>query len=199
MQCKHHPDRRAEHFCASCGIPLCEECAEKTVSGEYYCFQCAMFQTVSGVGTSIKDRRDKAAEKKLEKKKEWGPFRYFVVVSSALIVVMWGVVILGGQKPPAGAVDFTKNERVFLFMVDGAIKRYAHYEGDSYPERLSDLIPKYLSIRQEDVFHLKKLSYVRGPKVGYRLSMGNPMSGGMSLTLSPGGIQYKISSGGEPQ
>ncbi|MDY7037316.1 MAG: B-box zinc finger protein, partial [Thermodesulfobacteriota bacterium] len=126
MQCKTHPNRMAEHFCASCGIPICNECAEEVTTGQYYCFQCAMFQTVSGVGTTLKDKRSKVAGKKGKGKKKWGPFHYFVISSSVLIAVMWGVIIFGGQKAPGGSVDFTKNKRVFLFMVDGAIKRYAH-------------------------------------------------------------------------
>ena len=29
MQCKHHPDRSAEFFCASCNGPLCKECVKR--------------------------------------------------------------------------------------------------------------------------------------------------------------------------
>ncbi len=59
MQCKHHPDREAVHFCASCGIHLCGDCAEEGKPGSYYCFQCAMVQSVSAVGTTLKDKREK--------------------------------------------------------------------------------------------------------------------------------------------
>ncbi|MBW1936931.1 MAG: hypothetical protein JRI84_15540 [Deltaproteobacteria bacterium] len=64
MQCKNHPDRQAEHFCARCGIPLCNDCAEEVRPGEYYCFQCAMLSSVSEVGSSIKSKREKSAERK---------------------------------------------------------------------------------------------------------------------------------------
>ncbi len=191
MQCKNHPERHAEYFCASCGIPLCEDCAEETASGERHCFQCAMFQTVSGVGSSLRDRREKAAEKKLEDKKKWGPFQYFLVASAALVVVMWGVILFGGHKAPAGNADFDNNRRVLLFMVDGAIKRYAHYRGNKYPENITDLIPRYLSLREEDRVHLALLSYERDPNVGYRLSLTNPKPGEMRITISSKGIEYE--------
>ena len=191
MQCKYHPDRPAEFFCAGCNAPLCKECAEETGSGEHYCFQCAMLHSVSEVGTSIKNKRDKtAAEKEDKKKKKWGPFQYFIIISSVLILVMWGVIIFGGQPAPPRTVDLSKKGRVLLFMVDGAIKRYAHYEGNRYPEQLSNLVPKYLSLRKEELVYLKQLSYKRDPKLGYRLSFANPEEKEMNVILSPKGIEY---------
>ena len=99
MQCKNHPDRRAEHFCSGCRIPLCADCAEETKPGEYYCFQCAMLVSVSAVGTTIKGKREKVAEhkEKAKEKKKRTPFHYFVMVSSVMILVMWGVILFGGQ------------------------------------------------------------------------------------------------------
>ncbi len=191
MRCKHHPERQAEQFCTTCGIPLCQDCAEETRPREYFCFQCAMHQSVSEVGSSIVNKREKAVEKKAEKKKKWGPFYYFLTVSSVLILVMWGVIIFGGQKPPEYTVNFAEHRRAFLFMVDGAIKSYAHYEGSRYPEKLSELVPKYLSMKDEDLVHLNILSYQSNPKVGYRLSLTNPKPGEMNVIISPKGIQYK--------
>jgi len=194
MKCKHHPQREAEQFCASCGIPICAECTEEANPGEYYCFQCAMFQTVTGVGSSIKEKREKVSEKELEKKKKWGPFHYFMIVSASLIVVMWGVILFGGGKTPGRRVDFTKNPRVLLFMVDTAIKRYAYYEGNRYPEKLSDLIPKHLLLKKENLSHLNTLSYQRDREVGYRLSFANPSPGGMNIVIMAKGIKHELPS-----
>lgn len=192
MKCKHHPQREAEQFCASCGIPICSECTEEANPGEYYCFQCAMFQTVTGVGTNIKEKREKVVEKELEKKKKWGPFHYFVIVSSSLIAVMWGVILFGGSKAPGQRADFTKNPRVLLFMVDTAIKRYAYYEGKRYPEKLLDLIPKYLLFKGEDLSHLNRLSYHRDNAVGYLLSFANPKPEGMNIIIMATGIKHEL-------
>ncbi|MBE9593077.1 MAG: hypothetical protein IMF19_06325, partial [Proteobacteria bacterium] len=112
MKCKYHPKRKAEFFCASCNAPLCKECAEESKSGEYYCFQCAMLHSVSEVGTSIKDKRAETTEKKAVKKKKKGPFQYFVIISCVLILVMWGVIIFGGQPAPPRKIDFAKKGRV---------------------------------------------------------------------------------------
>ena len=188
MQCKQHADRKAEHFCASCGIPLCSECGEESKSGEYFCFQCAMRHSVSEVGTSIKDKLEKSAERK------WGPFQYFVIVSSLLIVAMWVFILFGGQERPTNRVDFDSQQRVLLFMVDAAIKRHAHYEGNRYPESLKDLVPGYLNLAESDIRHLEKLIYQKDPNSGYRLSFADPKDAQMNITLTPEGIQYEPSS-----
>ena len=191
MRCKYHPDRQAEQFCVSCGIPLCRDCAEETRPGQYYCFQCAMLQSVSEVGSGILDKRERASEKKLKEKKKWGPFHYFVIASSVLILVMWGVILFGGQKPPASGVDFTSQPRLLLFMVDTSLKRYAYYEGNRYPSTLKNLIPKYLSFREKDLYLLDRLSYQRDSKMGYMLSLSKAVPGQMKITISSKGIAYE--------
>lgn len=195
MRCKHHPDRDAEHFCAVCGIPLCGDCAEEGKPGNYYCFQCAMVQSVSEVGTTLKDKRERSAKKKEKESKKWGPFQYFLVVSGILILSMWGYIIFGGQEVPANRVDFKNQPRILLFMVDGAIKRFAIYEENTYPENLTDLIPKYLDPATVDLAHLNTLSYQRDANVGYRLSFKKPKDGQMGITITSKGIQYGSSSG----
>jgi hypothetical protein len=197
MQCKNHPDRQAEHLCASCGIPLCGECCEESKPGKFYCFKCAMQTSVSDGGTTIKDKREKYAEikEKKEGKKKWTPFRYFIVVCSVFILVMWGIILFGGEKPPTGPAEFLNQPRVLLFMVDGAVKRFAHFEGGQYPTELTDLIPKYLALSKLEIPHLNQLIYVRNANIGYRLSLANPKAGEMNITISPKGIKYESSSG----
>jgi hypothetical protein len=198
MKCKNHPNRNADHFCASCGIPICDDCAEETGSGQFYCFQCAMLQSVSQVGNSLVDKRKKTTEKKFERKKrEWGPFQYFIILSAVLILVMWGVIIFGGKSGPGKKIDFAKQERVFLFMVDNSIKRYSFYEGNKYPESLTDLVPKYLPLKKEDVPELDMLSYSYDLETGYRLSLANPKPGRMKIIITPEGIEYEPGTGGE--
>ena len=196
MQCKYHPERSAAHFCDSCHAPLCEECAEETRPGKFLCFQCAMIQSVSEVGTSIKEKREQEDKKR---RKKWGPFRYFVIVSSVLILVMWGYIIFGGQELPPSVmtVDYGKQGRVLLFTVDGALKRFAHYEGNKYPERLTDLVPKYISLQGEQILHLKQLAYELNSDTGYRLSLAKPEPEEMNLILTAKGIEYTAPSGEE--
>jgi hypothetical protein len=155
-----------------------------------------MLVSVSAVGTSIKGKREKIAEHKAKEKKKKTPFHYFVMVSSVMILVMWGVILFGGQKAPAGAADLGNQPRVLLFMVDGALKRFAHYEGNQYPLQLVDLIPKYLPIRKEDTPLLDKVSYTRDPSVGYRLSLAKPKPGDMNIIISPKGVRYETLPGG---
>jgi hypothetical protein len=197
MKCKNHPNRQAVHFCESCGIPLCEECTEEPTPGRFFCFQCAMLQAVSGAGTTLKDKREKAIEKKVTKKREWGPFQYFVIVSSVLIAVMWGVIIFGGEEAPGQKIDYANQERVFLFMVNSSLKRYYFYEGKKYPETLTDLVPKYLPMNKESLPELNRLSYIKEPDARYSLSLANPKPGEMNIIISPQGIEYKtIPNGG---
>ena len=154
-----------------------------------------MLQSVSQVGTSLADRREKAKEKIIEKekkkKKEWGPFHYFVIIALVLIAVMWGVILFGGEKAPGKKIDFVKQERVFLFMVNSSIKRYAHYQGNKYPDKLTDLVPRYLPMKKEDLHHLNRLSYSKDPLTGYLLSFAKPKPGGMNIIISSSGIKYQ--------
>ena len=76
-------------------------------------------------------------------------------------------------------------------MVDGALKRFAYYEGNKYPEKITDLIPKYLNIARADLPHLNLLSYRRDSKVGYLLSLKNHRGPGINISISPQGIQYE--------
>lgn len=187
MKCKNHPTRNAENFCASCNIPICDDCAEEVDSGQFFCFNCAMLQTISVVGTSLVDKKTKAQEKRFEKKKKsWGPFHYFVVVSCVFISVMWTVILFGGEKAPGQRIDYAKQGRVFLFMVDSSIKRYYHYENKTYPDELPVLAPRYLPMAKDDLYHLKRLNYKKNAAIGYSLSWANPKPG--SLMISPKGI-----------
>ena len=190
MQCKNHTDRNAEHICAGCNAPLCNDCVEEVRPGVFTCFQCAMLESVSEVGSNLKVKQEKAIEKKLTEKKKWGAFQYFLIGSSVLILAMWAVILFGGQAAPPRTVDFEKEGRVLIFTVDGALKRYANYEGNKFPERLADLVPKYLHLKESELFHLKRLAYERDPKMGYRLSLAKPKKGELNLILSPKGIKY---------
>jgi hypothetical protein len=196
MNCKYHPDRKAESFCTSCNAPLCSECVERGASGEPYCYECAMLHSLTAVGTSLKKRKSRGEKRKQQEKKRWGPFGYFVIVSTVLIAVMWGVIIFGGKPSPQRSADFSKKGRVLLFMVDGALKRYAHYEKDMYPIQLSELVPRYLSLQKEEIGYLEKLSYKRDPKLGYRLSIAKPQAGEINVILTPQGLEYSVPSSG---
>lgn len=198
MQCKNHSSRKAEHFCDSCGIPLCNECAEETTAGEHYCFQCAMLKSVSDVGTSLTDKRQKSAEKKqsVKEKKKWGPFNYFMISSSVVIIVMWGVILFGGEKKPADAADISNNPRAFLFMADASVKRFAHYEGNKYPENLEEMIPRYLAISKENKDLLNLLKYQKDSQKGYRLSLAHTAPGEMEIIMTEKGIEHVLPSGG---
>ena len=123
-----------------------------------------------------------------------------MTVSSALILVMWGVIFFGGQKPPeqTGAVmERGKADRVLLFLVDGSLKRYAHYEGNKFPEHLSGLVPKYFQISKDRISFLDRLSYERdpNPEVGYRLSIAQTKAGAMKVILTAKGLKYIQPSG----
>ncbi len=196
MQCKYHPKRPAEYFCATCNAPLCKECAEEVRPREYLCYECAMLRSVSEVGTSMRDKRETKAERKLKRKKKWGPFRYFLIVSCVLIAVMWGVIIFGGKKAPPRSIGHATKGRVLLFMVDGAIRRFALYQGNKYPEQLTDLVPDYVSLRESELSLLGKLSYQRDPQGGYRLTLANPAPGEMNIILSPKGVEYTTPASG---
>jgi hypothetical protein len=190
MNCKYHPERKAEFFCTSCNAPLCRDCVEMSAAGEPYCYECAMLHSLTAVGTTLKQRKDKEQQRKDKEQKRRGPFGYFVIVSCVLIAVMWGVILFGKNPAPPASAELAGKERVLLFMVDGALKRYALYQGNTYPAALSDLLPDYLSLRTGETGLLTRLSYQKDPTLGYRLRLSNPGPGEMNLILTPKGIEY---------
>jgi hypothetical protein len=149
-----------------------------------------MLHSISAVGTTLKDRRDKGEQRREKAKKRWGPFQYFVIISTVLIAVMWGVIIFGKKPAPASSRELASNDRVLLFMVNGAIKRYALYKDNTYPTELTELLPDYLSLREGEAAYLERLSYEPDPKVGYRLWLVEPGPGEMNLILTAQGIEY---------
>ena len=190
MQCIQHPDRKAEYICFNCGAPICSDCSEEIRPGAYHCFRCAMLQSISEVDSKLKEKQQNGTEKTEKQKKKWGSYHTFLTASSVLIIMICGFILFGGQSPPKRTAEFTKNDRVFLFMVDGAVKRYAHYEGNEYPERLSDLVSPYLALKDAELFHLEKFSYERDPTAGYKLCLVKQDNSEMKLLLSAKGIAH---------
>ena len=132
--------------------------------------------------------RVRSEELKVNRKKKWGMFHLYLLISAALIIAMWGVLIRGGEPPPLRTAHVVERPTVLLFLVDGAIRRYAHYEERGYPERLSDLHPKYVPLRKEELSCLEVLSYSTDPAEGYRLALIDRSAGDVIIMLSPEGI-----------
>ena len=127
-------------------------------------------------------------------KKHWGAFRISLVISATLIIAMWGLIIRGGEPPPLRTAPVVERPTVLLFLIDTAITRYAHYEKRGYPERLSDLHPKYVPLRQDELSCLERFSYSPDPAEGYRLGLIDRSTGNVSIILSPQGIVYMLQS-----
>jgi hypothetical protein len=155
-----------------------------------------MITSVSAVSATIRDKKERAADGKAKGKKKLTAFHYFVILTSMLILAMWGFILFGGQEFPEseGNINLAGNTRVLLFMVDGGIKSYAHANRNTYPQRLLDLIPDYLSIGSDQLRHLTLLSYEKDPRTGYRLFLANPKPGEMHIIISADGIQYQLQS-----
>jgi hypothetical protein len=179
---------------------MCDIDAEEVRPGEFFCFQCAMLQTIHVGGDKLKDKREQAAQREFTKKKkwEWGWFQYFLLSSSVLILTMWGLILFGQPEKASGRLQkHIKNERVLLFLVDSAIKRYHHYEKKGYPETLTELLPKYLPFEGAQLNQLNRVIYNKDPDVGYRLYLTNPKSGAMHITLTAKGIEHEAPSEGD--
>ncbi|RPI76821.1 MAG: hypothetical protein EHM45_11615 [Desulfobacteraceae bacterium] len=150
-----------------------------------------MFQTVSGAGTSLQDKKAQMDEKKERKRKKWGAFQYFLMISSSIIIAMGAVILFGSQSTPSGSANILQNDRAFLFLVDSALKRYAHHKGNNYPDQLSVLVPRFLPLKKSDLIFLERLSYQKDPQEGYLLSLSHVKPGEMKIILSTKGIKYQ--------
>jgi hypothetical protein len=123
-----------------------------------------------------------------KKEKSWGLFHLYVLICSALIVALWGVIIRGGEPPPPRMASVVERPTVLLFLVDTALKRYAHYGRGRYPEQLSELLPRHVRLGNEELSYLETLSYSKDPTGGYRLALIDRNTGDASIILSPQGM-----------
>lgn len=88
MECKYHPDREAEQFCGSCGIPLCPDCSQGVALDQYLCYQCAMLYAISsgryprGPGETMKREAGQQANPRI------APYQCFILLSLVMILVM---------------------------------------------------------------------------------------------------------------
>jgi len=96
MQCKNHPNCQAESICSSCGKPLCRACAIEGEQGKHFCLLCHMCYTVSGINALTKEGVDRISEKKVLERKQLGPFRYLIILSQVLVLIMLSVIFWGG-------------------------------------------------------------------------------------------------------
>ncbi len=97
MECKHHPNRQADHLCTICGVPMCKNCSQVVTGDRDYCFHCAMFDSILTADNSGRDEGAEPAEQTLRENRKWSPFQYFSIVSSLLLLIMWIVVVFGGS------------------------------------------------------------------------------------------------------
>ena len=104
-----------------------------------------------------------------ERENNWGLFHFSLLICSALILALWGVIIRGGEPPPPRTAYVVERPTVLLFLVDTALKGYAHYERGKYPEELSEILPRYVRLRNKELPCLEMLSYGTDPSGGYRL------------------------------
>ena len=130
-------------------------------------------------------------------KKHWGTFHIYLLISATLIIAMWGLIIRGGEPPPPRTAPVVERPTVLLFLIDTALRRYAHYEERGYPEQLSDLHPKYIPLRQKELASLERFSYSADPAEGYRLGLIDHSTGNVTIILAPQGIVYMLPSGRE--
>ena len=132
-----------------------------------------------------------------KREKDWGLFHLYLLICAALIVAMWGVIIRGGEPPPPRTAYVVERPTVLLFLVDTALKRYAHYGRGRYPERLPELLPRYVRLRNGELPCFETLSYSTDPTGGYRLALLDRSAGDEIIVLSPQGIVEMAPSVGE--
>jgi hypothetical protein len=148
-----------------------------------------MLESVSDAKTSIANRAERAAQKQPVSKTKLKSFHYFAIASGVVIAVMWGLNILWPLATPERTTKFARNDQVLLVSVDNALKRYAHYEGKGYPIKLTQLIPKYLSLKDSERHLLEKITYQLDPEDGYRLSLARTKKGEEKAVFSENGVE----------
>jgi len=168
MKCINHPDKDATTQCLVCKTPLCDDCAIPVESGGFKCTNCTLRTTIEEMSQIRKEKRKGKELKRVdqgEAKKRKRLYRRILIPISLGIVI--GIVELflyfGSSIPESEKFIASEEPTVTAIIIDAAIRDYAQGHGGNFPQRLDELLGKYISpdkITPRDLedFHYRRIS-----------------------------------------
>lgn len=117
--------------------------------------------------------------------------RMFVSVSLLLIFVMIGINVYWRYDLPGVIPGVETRDGSLLFLTDSALRRYALYENNRYPDTLTQLVPRFLPLGPPEARLLAAMNYERDAVSGYLLSLIGAHEAVPELTMTCEGIKLR--------
>ena len=188
--CTNHPDRAAPSVCAGCSRPFCDGCLvrfEKLL----LCETCKG-RFLAGVDDRPIAPRDPKRAARSEAPR--GRPLHWILGSIALLFSFgFGLVIIAALAEPWQAFSADRKLATAfdrLVLVGAALERY-RVDAGRYPEKLGDLVPKYLTELPEDPYAGAPPRYQDGPRRLWSVGPDGKDDGGEI----PADIVYPVENG----
>ena len=173
MSCTYHPNANAKVHCSVCKTPLCAQCANPEGDDTFLCDRCAMRATIQAMGErrqgKIEDKKLATIEKKARRKKQTN-FRKLIPVTVGIVIAIVELFFYfrlstneserfnPHQDPaPVGVV------------IDQAIREFSQDHGGEVPQRLENLLGKYLPPDRIGPGALQEFYYTKRSTYSYEL------------------------------
>ncbi|MGD8254325.1 MAG: hypothetical protein PVI73_15910 [Syntrophobacterales bacterium] len=182
MGCVYHPDIDSIAYCDQCEAELCEGCTVRVEDGRTVCHRCMLALSLNDVKSETTIREQEEEDRRVGLQKKWRP-SYIVSVLTiglVLVLVLVGLRFYWDRTELRSARTLDLNNPVELLAEFQAIlARYSVANGNSYPDSLQELIPRYLNDAAENIGVLRYLEYNLNAREGYllRIKPESPISG----------------------
>ena len=182
MGCVYHPDRDSAAYCDQCEAELCESCTLRVENGGTVCHRCMLALSLNDVKSETTMREQEEEDLRVGLHKKWRPTYIESVLTIGLVLVLGlvGLRFHWDRTELKSAITLDATDPVELLAEFQAI--LAHYSvanGNSYPDSLHELLPRYLNDAAENLSVLRYLEYNPNEREGYllRIKPGSPIPG----------------------
>ena len=185
MKCENHSDRIASQSCQNCNTSLCDPCAIYMENGSVMCDRCSLLAILKQQHQGTEDKLFAKKEYRLkvtEKRKRQDFIRKTVLYTFVLVVAFVSLRVFHQLNMPKNEeINLSEHTDVMLYILDQAIHDYIQDNSGELPNRLADLIGRYLPAEKVDRRTLAGFSYEKGTPPSYRLrlkpNIDDPMAG----------------------
>ena len=185
MKCENHSDRIAAQRCQNCSTPLCDQCAINMENGSVMCDRCSLLSILKQQHQESQDKLLAKKEYRLriaEKNKRQVFIRKTVLYTFVLVVAFVSLRAFHQRNMPKNEeINLSEHTDVMLYILDQAINDFIQDSSGELPNRLTDLIGRYLPAKKVGRHTLAKFSYEKGTPPSYRLQLkrniDDPMAG----------------------
>ncbi len=172
MKCTYHPQKEAVNKCSMCKKPLCAECGEQEAGANVLCTRCAALSAAQAAVIGEEERQTKQEEKRItaaKKRKKPHAGMIAVLIAAAIVLLANVYMYIGPGAPVLDEFDPGKHPVLAADLINDGIEDYAEDHGGQFPEKLTDLLEKYLPYEKITPAVLDIFSYTRFSPTSYEL------------------------------